>query len=156
MHIACQVSLLNANCNFNDKFQPGGEEPWNRGANMGHGLQRMIRSHRGKLPIVITKGNMRPLVPVIAAKFATECNIIVRNHIPVLRHWKEYKDDQRVLIESFLERLNVCTFSSPFPHLVAIRIVCLYACSLPLNGPDAAAARNLLVGAASSPFFRPN
>lgn len=68
---------------------------------MGHGLHRMNRSHRGKLPIVIPEGNIRPLVPLIAAKFASECNIAVRNHVPVLTHWKEYKRRSAV-IDTFL------------------------------------------------------
>jgi len=42
---------------------------------------------------------------VIAAKYATECNIAVRNHIPVLPHWKEYKKHP-ALIELFLGRLR--------------------------------------------------
>ncbi|CAN6272466.1 unnamed protein product [Urochloa humidicola] len=71
------------------------EVEWNRGTNMGHGLQRLSRARRGKLQVVITEGHQRPLVPLVAAKFATECNIIVRNHIPVFTHWKEYKRDSQ-------------------------------------------------------------
>ncbi|CAL5058495.1 unnamed protein product [Urochloa decumbens] len=69
------------------------EEEWNRGTNMGHGLQRMSRARRGKLRVAIPEGHTRPVVPLVAAKFATECNIIVRNHIPVFTHWKAYKRD---------------------------------------------------------------
>ncbi|CAN6329473.1 unnamed protein product, partial [Urochloa humidicola] len=75
----------------NQMNNEGEEEEWNRGVNMGHGLQRLTRARHSKLPIVIAEGKIRPVVPVIAAKWATECNIIVRNHIPVLTHWKEYK-----------------------------------------------------------------
>ncbi|CAN6216561.1 unnamed protein product [Urochloa humidicola] len=71
------------------------EVEWNRGTNMGHGLQRLSRAQRGKLRIEITEGHQRPLVPLVASKFATECNIIVRNHIPVFTHWKEYKRDSQ-------------------------------------------------------------
>jgi hypothetical protein len=53
---------------------------------MGHGLQRLTQASHGKLPIVIPKGMTRPIVPIVAAKFAIECNIAVRNHIPVLKH----------------------------------------------------------------------
>ncbi|CAM0151013.1 unnamed protein product, partial [Urochloa decumbens] len=56
------------------------EVPWNRGTNMGHGLQRITRSCHGKLPIIIPEGHIRPLTPVIAAKYATECNVAVRGH----------------------------------------------------------------------------
>ncbi|KAG2640650.1 hypothetical protein PVAP13_2KG113632 [Panicum virgatum] len=76
-----------------------------RGVNMGHGLQRMNLSRRGKLPVVITEGRIRPVVPIVAAKFATECNIAVRNHVLVLKHWKEYKN-QLGLFELFKGKLS--------------------------------------------------
>uniref|UniRef100_A0A0E0BAU9 Uncharacterized protein n=1 Tax=Oryza glumipatula TaxID=40148 RepID=A0A0E0BAU9_9ORYZ len=69
----------------------GAEGPWNRGPNMGRGLQRINRARRGKLPIIIPEGHIRPLTPIIAAKFATECNIAVRGHVPMFKHWKDYK-----------------------------------------------------------------
>ncbi|XP_020403416.1 uncharacterized protein [Zea mays] len=74
--------------------QPGGKgvnQHRERGLNMGLGLQRMNRARRGKLPIVITEGRIRPVAPIVAAKFATECNIAVRNHVLVLKSWKEYE-----------------------------------------------------------------
>lgn len=64
---------------------------------MGHGLQRINRSRRGKLPVIIQEGRIRPVVPLVAAKFATECNIAVRNHVPVLKHWKDYKKKPEIL-----------------------------------------------------------
>ncbi|CAL4991559.1 unnamed protein product [Urochloa decumbens] len=73
------------------------EVPWNRGTNMGHGLQRITRSRRGKLPIIIPEGHIRPLTPVIAAKFATECNIAVRGHVPILVSWQDYKRREAVI-----------------------------------------------------------
>ncbi|CAD6336848.1 unnamed protein product [Miscanthus lutarioriparius] len=69
----------------------GGEERRDRGHNMGLGLQRLNRACRGKLQVVITEGHIRPVVPLVVAKFASECNIIVRNHVPILPHWKLYK-----------------------------------------------------------------
>ena len=77
---------------------------------MGHGLNRMNRSHRAKLPIVIPEGQIRHVVPFIAAKYATEINIAVRNHVPMLTHWKLYKHRPAV-IETFFRILRVCTFS---------------------------------------------
>ncbi|RLM74790.1 hypothetical protein C2845_PM15G02810 [Panicum miliaceum] len=68
----------------NERTNEGEEAPWNRGVNMGHGLQKMSRSHCGKLSVAITEGNIRPLVRLIAPKYATECNIAIRNHVPVL------------------------------------------------------------------------
>ncbi|TVU25401.1 hypothetical protein EJB05_27896 [Eragrostis curvula] len=75
-----------------------------RGPSMGHGLQRMNRARRCKLPIVIPEGMTRPVVPLVAAKFATECNIIVRNHVPVLKQWKYYK--KTGLFELFTGKLR--------------------------------------------------
>jgi len=82
---------------------------------MGHGLQRLTRAHGAKLPVVITEGNIRPVEPKIAAMYATECNIAVRNHIPVFKHWKEYKK-HHAMFELFLGRLRVSTL----PKLIAI------------------------------------
>jgi hypothetical protein len=78
---------------------------------MGHGLQRLTRAHRGKLPVVIPEGMIRPVVPIIAVKFATDCNIAVRNHIPVLMNWREYKN-QQALFDLCVARIHVSTFSS--------------------------------------------
>jgi hypothetical protein len=89
---------------------------------MGHGLQILTQAHRGKLPVVIPQGMTSHVVPIIAAKFATECNIDVRNHIPVLKHWSEYKN-QPALFDLFLARISVCAFSFSFPHLVLIKII---------------------------------
>lgn len=82
---------------------------------MGHGLQRINRSCRGKLPIIIPEGHIRPVTPVISGKFANECNIGVRNHVPILQHWKEYKK-RRSVIDKYLGSLRVSTFSRPLPH----------------------------------------
>jgi hypothetical protein len=84
---------------------------------MGHGLQRLTRARHGKLPVVIPEGMTRPVIPIVATKFATECNIAVRNHIPVLKHWSEYKN-QPALIDLFLARIHVRTFSFSFLHLI--------------------------------------
>ena len=84
---------------------------------MGHGLQRMNQSRCGKLPIIIPEGYIRPVVLDIASKYATECNIAVRNHVPVLKHWKEYKKHP-ALFDLFLGILCVSTFSKSFPLFV--------------------------------------
>jgi hypothetical protein len=78
---------------------------------MGHGLQRLTRAHRGKLLVVIPQEMARPVVPIVVAKFATECNIAVRNNILVLKHWREFKN-QPALFELFVARIRVSTFSS--------------------------------------------
>jgi hypothetical protein len=89
---------------------------------MGLGLQRLTRARHGKLPVVIPEGVTWPVVPIVAATFATECNIAARNHIPVLKHWSEYKN-QQALFDLFLERIRVSTFSFSFPHLVPIKTI---------------------------------
>jgi hypothetical protein len=101
---------------------------------MGHGLQRLNRARRGKLQVVITEGNIRLVVPLVAAKFASECNIIVRNHVPILPHWKLYKKEPTssskekdpkendpkqkepasAYVDLFLGKLKVHTFYGPF------------------------------------------
>jgi hypothetical protein len=53
----------------------------------------------------------RPVIPIVAAKFATKCNIAVRNYISVLKHWREYKN-QLALFDLFVARIRVSTFSS--------------------------------------------
>jgi len=104
-HENTMADIANANtqeaCD-NQVTNEGGESPWNQRVNMGHGFQRMNRSRRGKLPIIISKGNIRPLVPIITAKYATKCNISVKNHVLVFKHWKEYKK-QPAVIDHFWE-----------------------------------------------------
>ena len=78
-------------------------------------------SRRGKLPIIIPEGHIRPLVPDIASKYATECNITVRNHVPVLKNWKEYKKHP-ALIDLFLGILCVSTFSKFFPLFISLQV----------------------------------
>lgn len=69
-----------------------GEEQWVRGNNKGAQLQRMTQARLAKLPVLINEGDIRPLQHVVAAKYATECNIIVRNYIPVFPRWKDYTE----------------------------------------------------------------
>jgi hypothetical protein len=85
---------------------------------MGKCLQKLSRARRGKLHVIIPEGKIRPVVPLVAAKFATECNIAVRNHVPVLKHWKDYKD-QSGHFKDFIGKLGVSTYSSPFPLSLA-------------------------------------
>ena len=108
------------------------------------GLQKLNRARRGKLQVVIPEGNIRPLVPLVAAKYASECNIIVRNHVPILPHWKLYKNDPKsnskekdpkekeprdkehgsAYVDLFLGKLKVHTFYSPF-HISLYKNHCL-------------------------------
>jgi hypothetical protein len=40
--------------------------------------------------MVIEPGKRRPNSVTVAAKFAIECNIAVRQSVPILPHWKKY------------------------------------------------------------------
>lgn len=80
-----------------------------RGHNMEKGPKRMSRPLRGKLPVVIPKGKTMPESAFIAAKFARECNNVVRNHVPVRSHWNHYKDDTGLLADYYGE-VAVCTY----------------------------------------------
>jgi hypothetical protein len=95
------------------------EDEWVRGPNVGIGLDRMSRSKRGKLPVVIEPGKIRPNSMKIAAKFATECNIAVRNHVPIFPHWKDYKK-QHGLLRFYINKVAVSVFTLGFPlHLLS-------------------------------------
>jgi len=63
-----------------------------RGPNLGRGPDRMSRSKRGRIALVFEPGKIRPNSVKIAAEFATECNIAVRNFVPISPKWKEYKN----------------------------------------------------------------
>ena len=56
---------------------------------MGKGLDRMSRGKR--LRIVIPPGGFRPADVKIAAMYATACSIAVKEVVPILLHWKQYK-----------------------------------------------------------------
>lgn len=116
-----QFFLLLTDCNFNVHLHLG-KEPRERGVNMGHGLQRLTRAWHAKMPVVITEGNIRPLVPLVAAKYATECNITVRNHIPILTHWTLYKN-QPAIFDQFLAMLSVSTFP---PFIDSMQVLSLH------------------------------
>ncbi|XBJ07291.1 hypothetical protein VPH35_012844 [Triticum aestivum] len=94
------------------------EEPRERGPNLGKGLERITRRRQGKLPLVIPEGKLRPEAPLLAAKFATECNVTVRHHMPVFKRWKDYKDpDGHVrdgIFKNFVGKVGASTKSKPF------------------------------------------
>ena len=55
-----------------------------------------------------TPSNAPPTQPIVAAKFATKCNIAVRNHVPVLPQWKDYKK-QPGIFKNFIGKVGVST-----------------------------------------------
>ena len=54
-------------------------------------LDRMTKARWRRLPVTIVEGNLWPHDPLHAAKFASEAGVIVRGQVPILTHWKEYK-----------------------------------------------------------------
>ena len=66
----------------------------------------MTRSRKKKLPLVIEPGKRRPKSVMIAAKFATKCNIAVRQIVPIFPHWKEYKKYPK-MIDAYISRVVV-------------------------------------------------
>jgi hypothetical protein len=52
----------------------------------------MTKAMGRRLPIVVQEGK-KPQDPVQAAKLALDAGVIIRESIPVLPHWKDYKKD---------------------------------------------------------------
>jgi len=78
----------------------------------------MTRSRKGKLPLVIEPGKKRLNSVMIAAKFATEYNIAVRNHVPIFPHWKEYKKHPKI-IKGYIDRVGVSVQTCLFPLFIS-------------------------------------
>jgi hypothetical protein len=99
-----------------------------RGPNIERKLDKMTRSRKGKLPLVIEPGKKRPNSVMIAAKFATECNIAVRDKVPIFAHWKDYKEvGAKPIIIDYIKRVCVrvqtCLFLLfTFNHYIAYSI----------------------------------
>ena len=95
-----------------------------RGPNIGRELDQMTRSRKGKLPLVIEPGKNRPNSVTIAAKFASECNIAVRNHVPIFAHWKEYRKQPNIL-KGYICRVGVSVQLDSFHCLFPTIILCI-------------------------------
>lgn len=72
----------------------------------GKGLERITKSLGTKVPIQIAQGMKRPEKPLQAAKFASECGLVARSHLPVLPHFKEYKNNA-TLVEDYIGKVVV-------------------------------------------------
>lgn len=71
----------------------------------------MTRAMGRRLPISVAEGKARPHDPVQAAKLASEAGVIVRSHVPIFTHWKDYKkDENHELFEEFKGRLAVSVY----------------------------------------------
>ena len=79
-----------------------------RGVTMGKELDRLTRGLGKKMPIHFTEGKRRPEAPMQAAKLASEGGITLRDHIPIFRHWKEYKaKENEDKIDNYIGKLGV-------------------------------------------------
>ena len=66
----------------------------------------MTKAMGRRLPITVEKGKKRPHEPVQAAKFASEAGLVIRESMPVLTHWNDYKKDKKYY-EKFVADLSV-------------------------------------------------
>ena len=78
----------------------------------------MTRSRKKRLPLVNEPGKRRPNSVMIAAKFATECNIAVRNHVLIFPHWKEYKKHPKI-IKGYIDKVGVSVQTCLFPLFIS-------------------------------------
>ncbi|CAM0949599.1 unnamed protein product [Alopecurus aequalis] len=62
----------------------------------GPGLNKLTKTLGAKVVIKISLGMKRPEMPLQAAKLASEGGLIARTHMPVLPHFKEYKNKNLV------------------------------------------------------------
>ena len=60
-------------------------------------LDRITRGLNAKISVHIVEGKKRPEAPMQAAKLASEGGIVLRQHIPILPHWKDYKKNEAYL-----------------------------------------------------------
>jgi hypothetical protein len=65
---------------------------------------------------------MRPENPMIAAKFATECNIAVRLHVPIFPRWKDYKDKPNIF-KNYLGKVAVSIVPELFLLFISVLLL---------------------------------
>jgi hypothetical protein len=94
-----------------------------RGPNIGRELDQMTRLRKGKLPLVIEPGKKRSNSVMIAAKFTTECNIAVRNHVLIFPHWKECKKHP-IIIKGYTDKVGVSVQTCLFPLFISNIVYC--------------------------------
>ncbi|WVZ52642.1 hypothetical protein U9M48_003682 [Paspalum notatum var. saurae] len=71
---------------------------------VGRDLDRISRGLNSKIPVILLEGKKRPEAPMQAAKLASEAEITLRNHIPILPHWKLYKKE-KAMRQDFREKV---------------------------------------------------
>lgn len=72
----------------------------------GSGLEKLTKGLGAKVRIEIAEGMKRPEKPVQAAKLASEAGLIVRTHMPILPHFKEFKKDTS-LVKDYMGKVAV-------------------------------------------------
>ncbi|RLN05560.1 uncharacterized protein C2845_PM13G08860 [Panicum miliaceum] len=80
-----------------------------REATRGVLLDRMNKAKGTRMRISVLEGNKRPHVPAQAAKFSSVAGVAVRSQVPILTHWKEYKE-QLELFNGFVGRLSMSAY----------------------------------------------
>lgn len=81
----------------------------------------MSRSKRGRIALVFEPGKIRPNSVKIAAEFATECNIAVRNFVPISPKWKEYKNKIGIF-KNYIKQVVVSVWTLGFPLFMSMCI----------------------------------
>lgn len=71
---------------------------------VGRGLDRLSRGINSKIATHIAEGNLRPEAPLQTAKLASEAGIILQDNIPVLTHWKDYKNNDS-LVNNYVRKI---------------------------------------------------
>ncbi|KAE8800091.1 hypothetical protein D1007_24373 [Hordeum vulgare] len=71
----------------------------------GKGLEKLTRAMGAKVRIEIAEGTRRPEKPVQAAKLASEGGLIVRAHMSLLPHFKEYKKNPS-LVQNYIGKVS--------------------------------------------------
>jgi hypothetical protein len=78
----------------------------------GKELDRISRGLNTKIAVHVADGYCRPEAPMQAAKLASEAGFALRDHIPILPRWKDYKDDNnKDLLANYQGKIAVSTQS---------------------------------------------
>ena len=72
----------------------------------GKELEKLTRAMGAKVRIEIAEGMRRPEKPLQAAKLASEGGFIARAHMPLLPHFKEYKNKPS-LVQNYIGKVFV-------------------------------------------------
>ncbi|WVZ98200.1 hypothetical protein U9M48_043669, partial [Paspalum notatum var. saurae] len=96
-------ALVPANCAAQPNEGNAMIDRWSRGRSVGRDLDRITKGLNSKIPVVVFEGKKRPDAPMQAAKLASESGIILRQHVPIFPHWKEYKKESaKEIVENYM------------------------------------------------------